>query len=117
MIERRHPASKWIWVFVCQRAGNTETEVLCDLRHRRHKQQRLVYRDLCGLANRMFGTPLIDVIYSEHVRDKETAKLSWFEELRQIGPVFEIGVLKRTIARMRPKPRGLVSHAIHVEGI
>jgi hypothetical protein len=65
----------------------------------------------------MFGTPLIDIIYSKHVGDKETVKLSSFEELCQVSPVFEIGVLMRTIARMRPKPRGLVSHAIHVEGI
>ena len=45
---------------------------------------------------------MVDVVDAEHVRDEQAVELAALQNLRELDPIFEILVLPRTVARMRP---------------
>src|SRR5438132_14219055 len=91
--------------------------MLGHLRHRRYYQERVVERDLGGMTNCMFSRAVIDVINAEYVGDEKAIKFSFFQDLGELAPVFQICIGRVTISRMSPQSRRLMTDAVHVEGV
>ncbi len=88
-----------------------------DLRHRRDYQNRIVERHLDAIPERGVDVAAIDVVDPEHVGDEQAVEAAALKDLRQPAPVLQVGVVDGTIARMSPKARRLMDHAVHVERV
>ena len=117
VIERRHAAGEGIGRLVGQIAGDAKAEVLRGVGHRRDQQQRIVHRDLHGVADRGIGLPLKHVVDAEDVGQEQSIEQAALQRPRQRHPVIEIGVVHRAIARMRPHAVLDVADAVHVERV
>jgi hypothetical protein len=100
-----------------QRSRQAEAQVLGDQSHGRDQLQRIVDRHLGGLTNRGVAVASVDVIDAEHVGNEQAVELAALEDFRQVGPVFQVLVLPRAVAWMRPEPGRLVADAVHVESV
>ena len=85
-----------------KRSGQPEAEILRDQGHRRHKLQRIVDGDLRRVTKRSVEGAMVHVVDAKHVRDEEAVELAALKNLSELDPIFEILVLPRTVARMRP---------------
>ena len=117
VIERRHAAGEGIGRLVGQVAGDAEAEMLRGIGHGRHQQQRVVHRDLHRVADRGVRRVMEHVVDAEDVGQEQTVEQPAFQCLRQRHPMVEIGVMHRTVARMRPHPVLDVADAVHVERV
>ena len=117
VIERRHAACERIGRFVSQIAGDAEAKILRGVGHRGDQQQRIVDRDLDGVADRGVRRALEYVVDAEDVGEEQTVEEPTFQGARKFYPVVEIGVVHRAVARVRPHSVLNVADAIHVEGI
>lgn len=97
VVEGRQPAGKWVRVFEGQRGSQAKAQVLGDQCHRRDQLQRIVDRHLRRLADRRVTVAVVDVIDAQHVGDEQAVELAAFEDLRQVGPVFQVLVLPGAI--------------------
>ena len=102
MVERREAARERVGVLEGKRGGQPEAEMLGDERHRRHELQGIVDGDLRRVAKRSVEVAMVDVVDAKHVRDEEAVELAALQNLSELDPIFEILVLPRTVARMRP---------------
>ena len=102
MVQRRHAARERIRRLERERAGHAKSEMLGDLRHRRNHQHGIIERHLDALANRSIDVAAIDVVDPEHVGDEQTVEAPALEDLCQVGPVLQAGVVDGAVARMSP---------------
>src|SRR3984957_5578696 len=102
MVEGREAARERVGVLEGKGGGQPEAEILCDKSHRRHELQRIVDGDLRRVAKGGVKIAIIDVIDAKHVRDEKAVELAALQNLGELDPIFEILVLPRTVARMRP---------------
>ena len=91
--------------------------MLSDHRHGWNQLQRVIDRHLRRLTNRRLAVAAINIVNTQHVGDKQAVKLAALEDFCQIGPVFQVLVLPRTITRVRPQAGRLVAHTVHVESV
>src|ERR1700722_16921375 len=117
MIEGREAARERVGVLEGKRGRQSEAEMLCDQSHRRHELQGIVDGDLRRVAKRGVEVAMVDVIDAKNVRDEEAVELPALQDLSELDPIFEILVLPRTVARMRPQAGRLMPDAVHVEGV
>ena len=117
MVQRRQPAGQRIGRLVGERAGDAKAEMLGHRRHGGDQQHRVADRDLHRMAQRRIGRAAVNVIDAEHVGQKNAVKPAALQSARQPGPVIEVGIAGRAVARMRPQPRRLVSDRVHLEGV
>ncbi len=117
MVEGRQAPGEGIRVLERQRSREAEAQVLGDHGHGRDQLQRIVDRHLGGLANRRITVALIDVVDTQDIGDEQAIELAALENPGQIGPVLQVLVLPRTIARVSPEAGRLVPHTVHVKGI
>src|SRR6185437_8080713 len=66
---------------------------------------------------RRLRSAAIDVVDAEHVGEKDAVEQPTFERAGEPGPIIEIGVVHRPVARMRPEAGRLMPHAVHLEGV
>ncbi|MDI9654692.1 hypothetical protein QM306_41735, partial [Burkholderia cenocepacia] len=52
--------------------------------------------------------------HAHDVREKDPVELAALQRPREIGPVFELGVMRGAVARLRPQPVVDVPAAVHV---
>ena len=102
MVEGREAARESVGVLEGKRGGQTETEVLGDQGHRRHKLQGIIDGDLRRVAKRSVEVATIDVVDAKHVRDEQAVEFAALQNLGELDPIFKILVLPGTVARMRP---------------
>ncbi|KGC34693.1 hypothetical protein DO62_3207 [Burkholderia pseudomallei] len=117
MIERRHASRERIGMLIRQRARDAEAEMPRRGRHRGHEQDRIVDGHLRALPDRRFAAALVDVVDAEHVGDEQAVELAALEQSREPGPVAQLAIAPRLVARMRPEPGRLMADAVHVEGV
>ncbi|CAJ2926284.1 Uncharacterised protein [Burkholderia pseudomallei] len=117
MIERRHAPRERIGMLIRQRARDAEAEMPRRGRHRGHEQDRIVDGHLRALPDRRFAAALVDVVDAEHVGDEQAVELAALEQSREPGPVAQLAIAPRLVARMRPEPGRLMADAVHVEGV
>ena len=117
VVQRRHPACKQEGRFVSEVGGDAEAEMLRDGRHRRDQQGRVVHRHLHGAAHRRVGTAAQHVVDTNHVGEKDAVEQAGFQPFRIVGPVVDVQVARRLVARMGPQPLLDVADAVHVERI
>src|SRR5205085_7456400 len=72
---------------------------------------------LYGMTQRGIRRASVDIVDAQHVGEKDTVELAPLQSFRKAGPVFEIGVIRRAVARVRPQARRLVPDAVHLEGV
>ena len=117
VVKRGELAGQCVGLFVGQRAGHREPEVLGHRRHRGDLHERVVQRDLVGVQQCRGAGVLVDVVDSQHVGQEEGVEAAGLEGLCQGSPVFEGVVGIRLIFRVAPEPGALVGRGGHVEGI
>ncbi len=117
VVEGRQATGERIRMLERQRSGQAEPQVLGHQRHRRDQLQRVVDRHLRRLADRRVTVAVVDVVDTQHIGNEQAVELAALEDFRQVGPVLQVLVLPGAIPWMGPQPRGLVPHAVHVEGI
>src|ERR1700722_8924416 len=91
--------------------------MLGDERHRRHELQGTVDGELRRVTKRSVEVAMIHVVDAKHVRDEYAVELPALQNLSELDPIFEILVLPRAVARMRPQAGRLMPDAVHVEGV
>ena len=74
VIQRGQPARERIGMLETRSRRDAEPEILGHQRHRRHQQNRVVDRDLRGVADRGFVAAAVDVVGAEHVGDEQAVK-------------------------------------------
>ncbi|MNF81617.1 hypothetical protein D3C84_638970 [compost metagenome] len=102
VIEGRQASGERIRVLKRQRRSQAETQMFGDQRHRRNQLQRIVDRHLRRLTDRRITVAVVDVVDAEHVGDEQSVELAALEDFRQVGPVFKVFVLPRTVPWVRP---------------
>ena len=117
MVEGREAARERVGVLEGKRGRQPEAEMLGDERHRRHELQGIVDGDLRRVAKRRVEIAMVDVVDAENVGDEQAVELAALQNLSELDPIFEILVLPRTVARMRPQAGRLMPDAVHVEGV
>ena len=117
VIQRRHAPGERIRVFIGQRAGNAEAQMLRGIGHCRHHHQRVVDRHLNGLFQRHVRPAAIDIVDAEHVGHEQRIELAAFQQLRQVYPVVETIIGIGAVARVGPQSWRLVDDTVHVESV
>src|SRR5439155_6812054 len=59
----------------------------------------------------------IDVVDAKHVGQEDPVEPAPFQGAGKAGPVIQIGIVRRAVARMRPQARRLVPDAVHLERV
>jgi hypothetical protein len=103
VVERRHAPRERVRVLVRGAGGDAEAQVLGHEGHGRDEQQRVGHRHLGAVADRRLVAASVDVVGAEHVGDEDAVERAAFEELRELGPVREVGVPVRLVERMAPQ--------------
>ncbi|MNN32665.1 hypothetical protein D3C81_1463910 [compost metagenome] len=117
MIERGQAAGEQVRLFVSQVAGHAKAQMPGGLRHQRHHVQRIIDRQLHRFTRGRFYTVTQDVIHANDIRQEHTIEQTAFQQLRQLGPVFRLGVITGVIAWMLPQTVMYVADTIHIESI
>ncbi|MNT24371.1 hypothetical protein D3C72_1598390 [compost metagenome] len=117
VVQGRKAAGQQVRRLVGQVHRHAEPQVLRRGGHGGYREQRVVHRQLDGLAQRQVGRVLVDVVDAHDVRQEQAVEEAAFKQLCQVGPVVQRLVLHGRVARVRPQPVVDVPDAIHVEGV
>ena len=117
MVEGRHAPSEQKRRFVGEVGGHAKTQVLGGCGHGRDQHQRVVDRHLHGATQGGIRAAPEHVVHAHHVGKKDAVKQPGFELARVVGPVVDVEVAGRLVARVGPQALLNVAHAVHVEGI
>ena len=102
MVEGREAARERVGVLEGKRSRQPEAEMLGDERHRGHELQGIVDGDLRRVTKRSVEGAMVHVVDAKHVRYEQAVELPALQNLSELDPIFEVLVLPRTVARMRP---------------
>jgi hypothetical protein len=117
MIERRQAAGEQIRCLIGSVRRDTEANVSGHCSHDRHDKQRVVDGDLHRVPDRSRRRPAIDIVNADDVGQENRVEQAALGCPGQMLPVFDIGVTRRLIARMRLHAVLDVADAVHVEGV
>ena len=117
VVERRHAAGEQEGRFVSEVRRHAKAQVLGDGSHRRDQQGRVVDRHLHRAAQCRIGVAAQHVIDAQHVGKEDAVEQASLQLARVLGPVAEVEIARRLVARMGPQPLLDMAHAVHVEGI
>jgi len=81
------------------------------------RKRRIVDGNLRRAADGRVAVAAEHIVDSYDVREKERVEFAPLEDLREVNPGVEIGVTMSLVVRVRPQPRGLMNHAVHVERV
>ena len=117
VVEGRQLTGEGVRVGLVHRTGEGQPEVLGHCGQGGHEQHRVVGRDLHGLAQDRLGASLVDVVEAGDVGQEEGVEPAPLQQLGQLEPRFQRGVLP--LAGVVPGPQSLldVGHAVHGEGV
>ena len=76
MVQGRGSPRKRIGMFIGECTSYPEAEMICDRRHSRHQQERIIHWDLDPALNGRIGFALIYVIRTKDICEKQTVELS-----------------------------------------
>ena len=76
------------------------------------RKRRIVDGNLRRAADGRVAVAAEHVVDSYDVREKERVEFAPLEDLREVNPGVKI-----LVVRVRPQPRGLMNHAVHVERV
>jgi hypothetical protein len=86
-------------------------------RNRCNQLERIIDRDLRRLLQRMVVVALVNVVIANDIGNEDAVEDAAFQRGSELRPIFQILVLPRTVARMRPQARRLVADTVHIESI
>jgi len=104
MIERGELPRELVGVGVGGRARDREAEVVGDLRHRGNDELRVARRRLNRLLDGRLAVVAVHVVDPAHVGEEDRVEAAAFGSPGDLGPVLAVGVLRRSVARVRPRP-------------
>ncbi|MPL90041.1 hypothetical protein SDC9_36086 [bioreactor metagenome] len=117
VVGRAEPAREGIGMLERGRGGDADAQMPRRLGDRVGKLQRVVHRNLHALAQRLVETALVDIVIADHVGQEDRVEKARLQQPCEVGPVVEILVLPRAVARVAPQPGRLVPDAVHLEGV
>ncbi|MDT4798207.1 hypothetical protein FQZ97_308310 [compost metagenome] len=117
VVQGRHAPGEQIRRVVAQVGGEAEAQVPRRPGHGGDQQQRVVHRQLDALLQGQVDVALVDVVDAHYVRQEQPVEQTALQQSGQVGPVGELAVVGRTVARVGPEPVVDMPHAIHVEGV
>ena len=117
MIQRRHPAREQIRRLIGEVAGHAEAEMRGGMRHRGHQRHRIQQRDLHAGAQRRVRGALQHVVNAQNVGEEQAVEQPALQRAGQRHPMIERGIVRRSVARVRPHAVLDVTDTGHIEGV
>ncbi len=117
MVEGREAPGERVGRLVGEVGGDAEAQVLRDPGHGRDQHQRVVHRQLDGLARGQLDAVLVDVVDAEDIGDEQAVEQAALQQPGQLGPVAQFAVVAGAVARVGPQAVVDMADAIHAEGV
>jgi hypothetical protein len=117
VVERRHAAGERERRLVRRREGRAEVQALRDRGHRRDEQQRVEVGALQSLTQGSLGSAAEHVVGADDVGEEDAVEAAVLENLRQLGPVLDLGEPVPVVLGQRPQAVRDVADAGHLEEV
>lgn len=102
MIERGHAPRERKRMLECNGSGDAKSKMFRHRRHGGHKLQRVVHRHLRGRAVSLVAIAAMHVVKPDDIGDEQPVNQPALQSLRHVGPVIQVGITMRRIARDAP---------------
>ena len=117
MVERAHAPGESKGRLVGDRERGREAKPFGHGRHSRDHQERVVVRDLDGLAQRRFGASPEAVVGADHVGQEDGIECPVLEQLGELGPELDLVEAVPVVVRVGPETVRDVPDTVHLEEV
>jgi hypothetical protein len=117
VVQRGHAPREEEGRLVGEVGRHAEAQVPGGRGHGRDQQRGVVHGHLHGAAQGGIGVAAEHVVHAHHVGEEHAVEKAGLQPGGVVGPVVDVEVARRLVARVRPQALLYVADAVHVEGI